>query len=89
MQANSVRLLDNQTWQTGLKTVPLAKVQLCEYENQTGKLLLCGQPFAQVGKRCLELQVGMSGLMAFLLQQNLQGTSLLLLLVSNNCDLAF
>ena len=27
--------LDNQTWQTEWKTVPLAKVQLCEYENQT------------------------------------------------------
>ena len=28
-------LLDNQTWQTEWKTAPLAKVQLCEYENQT------------------------------------------------------
>ena len=27
--------LDNPTWQTEWKTVPLAKVQLCEYENQT------------------------------------------------------
>ena len=27
--------LDNQTWQTEWKPVPLAKVQLCEYENQT------------------------------------------------------
>ena len=27
--------LDNQTWQTECKTAPLAKVQLCEYENQT------------------------------------------------------
>ena len=27
--------LDNQTWQTEWKTAPLAKVQLCEYENQT------------------------------------------------------
>ena len=25
--------LDNQTWQTEWKTAPLAKVQLCEYEN--------------------------------------------------------
>ena len=27
--------LDNQTWQTEWKPVPLTKVQLCEYENQT------------------------------------------------------
>ena len=27
--------LDNQTWQTEWSTVPLAKVQLCEKENQT------------------------------------------------------
>ena len=27
--------LDNQTWQTELKTAPLTKVQLCEYRNQT------------------------------------------------------
>ena len=27
--------LGNQTWQTEWKTVPLAAVQLCEYENQT------------------------------------------------------
>ena len=27
--------LDNQTWQTEWKTAPLAKVQVCEYENQT------------------------------------------------------
>ena len=27
--------LDNQTWQTECKAAPLAKVQLCEYENQT------------------------------------------------------
>ena len=27
--------LDNQTWQTEWKTAPLAKVQLCEYQNQT------------------------------------------------------
>ena len=27
--------LDNQTWPTKWKTAPLAKVQLCEYENQT------------------------------------------------------
>ena len=27
--------LDIQTWQTEWKTVPLAKVQLCEYENKT------------------------------------------------------
>ena len=27
--------LDNQTWQTERKTAPLAKVQLCEYKNQT------------------------------------------------------
>ena len=27
--------LNNQTWQTEWKTAPLAKVQLCEYENQT------------------------------------------------------
>ena len=27
--------LDNQTWQTEWKTAPLAKVQLCEYKNQT------------------------------------------------------
>ena len=26
---------DNQTWQTEWKTASLAKVQLCEYENQT------------------------------------------------------
>ena len=26
--------LDNQTWQTEWKTAPLAKVQLCEQENQ-------------------------------------------------------
>ena len=32
---NSGRPLDNQTWQTEWKTAPLAKVQLCEYENQT------------------------------------------------------
>ena len=32
---NSVGPLDNQAWQKGCKTVPLAKVQLCEYENQT------------------------------------------------------
>ena len=27
--------LDNQTWQTEWQTAPLARVQLCEYENQT------------------------------------------------------
>ena len=27
--------LDNQTWQTEWKTALLAKVQLCEYQNQT------------------------------------------------------
>ena len=27
--------LDNQTWQTEYKKALLAKVQLCEYENQT------------------------------------------------------
>ena len=27
--------LDNQTWQREWKTAPLAKVQMCEYENQT------------------------------------------------------
>ena len=32
---NSGGPLDNQTWQTEWKTAPLAKVQLCEYENQT------------------------------------------------------
>ena len=32
---NSGRQLNNQTWQTEWKTAPLAKVQLCEYENQT------------------------------------------------------
>ena len=32
---NSGRPLDNQTWQTEWKTAPLAKMQLCEYENQT------------------------------------------------------
>ena len=32
---NSGRSLDNQTWQTEWKTAPMAKVQLCEYENQT------------------------------------------------------
>ena len=32
---NSGGPLDNQTWQTAWKTAPLAKVQLCEYENQT------------------------------------------------------
>ena len=32
---NSGRPLDNQTWQTEWKTVPLAKVQSCEYKNQT------------------------------------------------------
>ena len=32
---NSGRPLENQTWQTEWKTAPLAKVQLCEYENQT------------------------------------------------------
>ena len=31
----SGRPLDNQTWQTEWKTVPLTTVQLCEYENQT------------------------------------------------------
>ena len=31
----SGRPLDSQTWQTEWKTAPLAKVQLCEYENQT------------------------------------------------------
>ena len=35
--------LDNQTWQTEWKTAPLAKVQLCEYENQI--LEAYGQPF--------------------------------------------
>ena len=29
---NSGGQLDNETWQTERKTVPLAKVQLCEYE---------------------------------------------------------
>ena len=29
--------LDNQTWQTEWKTILLAKVQLCEYENETLK----------------------------------------------------
>ena len=32
---NSGGPLENQTWQTEWKTAPLAKVQLCEYENQT------------------------------------------------------
>ena len=32
---NFGRPLDNQTWQTEWTTVPLAKAQLCEYENQT------------------------------------------------------
>ena len=32
---NSCRPLDNQAWQTEWKTAPLARVQLCEYENQT------------------------------------------------------
>ena len=32
---NSGGPLDSRTWQTGWKTAPLAKVQLCEYENQT------------------------------------------------------
>ena len=32
---NSGGPLDNRTWQTEWKTAPLAKVQLCEYENQT------------------------------------------------------
>ena len=32
---NSGGPLDNQTWQTEWKTTPLAKVQLCEYQNQT------------------------------------------------------
>ena len=32
---NSGRALDNQTWQTEWKTAPVAKVQLCEHENQT------------------------------------------------------
>ena len=32
---NSGGSLDNQTWQTARKSAPLAKVQLCEYENQT------------------------------------------------------
>ena len=32
---NSGGPLDNQTWQTEWKTAPLAKGQLCEYENQT------------------------------------------------------
>ena len=32
---NSGRPLDNQTWQIAWKTAPLAKVQLCKYENQT------------------------------------------------------
>ena len=32
---NSDGPLDNQTWQIGWKTAPLAKVLLCEYENQT------------------------------------------------------
>ena len=32
---NSGRPLHNQIWQTEWKTAPVAKVQLCEYENQT------------------------------------------------------
>ena len=32
---NSGGPLDNQTWQKEWKTAPLAKVQLCQYENQT------------------------------------------------------
>ena len=32
---NSGWSLDNQTWQKEWKTAQLAKVQLCEYENQT------------------------------------------------------
>ena len=35
VMANSGGPLDNQTWQTEWKTAPLAKVLLCEYENQT------------------------------------------------------
>ena len=35
MLKNSGGSLDNQTWQTEWKTAPLAKVQSCEYENQT------------------------------------------------------
>ena len=31
---NSGGPLDGQTWQTEWKTTPLAKAQLCEYENQ-------------------------------------------------------
>ena len=39
--------LDNQTWQTEWKTTPLAKVQLCEYENQTleAETFVCSQSF--------------------------------------------
>ena len=32
---NSGGPLGNHIWQTEWKTAPLAKVQLCEYENQT------------------------------------------------------
>ena len=37
---NSGRPLDNQSWQTEWKTAPLAKVQLCGYENQTVEALV-------------------------------------------------
>ena len=36
--------LDNQTWQTEWKTAPLAKVQLCEYENQTLEVFVAVNP---------------------------------------------
>ena len=50
--------LDNQTWQTEWKTAPLAKVQLCEYENQTLEAFVAASrlytkfdcPVAMIGK---------------------------------------
>ena len=37
---NSGRPLDNQTWQ--MDTAPVAKVQSCEYENQTLEAFVAG-----------------------------------------------
>ena len=53
--------LDNQTWQTKWKTAPLAKVQLCEYENQNSGAFvvacshLCAKFHCPVGKQNFSL----------------------------------
>ena len=45
---NSGGPLNKQTWQTEWKTAPLAKVQLCEYENQTLEALVAASRLSKL-----------------------------------------